>query len=202
APGEAPTNLINAGFYVVEPRLLERIPENARVNIERVTFPAVAADGSLYALGSDAYWIDTGTAASFLQANLDLVSGRRVVEAADIAPDATQRADGVWVCGGPVIDGTVESPAFVGAAAYVANGATVARSVIGAGARVEQGALVAGSVLLPGALVHRGAEVRGSIVGHGAVIGEGAQVGGLTVVQGGAAVDAGAALDGDRVQAA
>ena len=49
-PGEAPTNLINAGTYVLEPSVLDRIPGGRRVSIERETFPALVADGPLYAL--------------------------------------------------------------------------------------------------------------------------------------------------------
>ena len=45
------------------------------VNIERVTFPAMAADRSLYALDGQAYWIDAGTPATYLQANLDRLDG-------------------------------------------------------------------------------------------------------------------------------
>jgi mannose-1-phosphate guanylyltransferase len=198
APGTAPSNHVNAGFYVFEPRVVSRMPVDTPLHVEGVTFPAMAADGVLYAMASDAYWTDTGTASLFLQANLDVVAGLPR-NAVPVAPGAAQRNDGVWLAGGPVIDGTVESPAFVGEAAYVGSGATVARSVIGAGARVERGALVEGSVLLPGALVHQGAEVRGSIVGAGAVIGEGARLSGLTVVQGGAEVAGGAVLDGERV---
>ena len=44
-PGEAPTNLINAGTYVLEPSVLDRIPPGRRVSIERETFPALVADG-------------------------------------------------------------------------------------------------------------------------------------------------------------
>lgn len=193
-----PTNLINAGFYVLEPSVIARIPEGERIKIERATFPQMAAERTLYALGSDAYWLDTGTAALFLQANLDLVSGAR---GPLTKPAATQHNDGVWLSGGPVVDGTVESPAFVGEAAYVGAGAVVSRSVIGAGARVEAGAVVGGSVLLPGAFVHREAEVMDSIIGEEAEIGAGARVGGITVVQAGAVVDAGAVLDGERVHA-
>src|SRR5579863_5337094 len=49
APGTAPTNLINAGSYVLEASVLSRIPGDRRVNIERETFPAMVADGTLYA---------------------------------------------------------------------------------------------------------------------------------------------------------
>lgn len=203
APAEPPpTNLINGGFYVFEPRVIERIPAGTRVNVEREVFPRLVADGTLFATGSDEYWLDTGTAEQFLQANLDMVAGVRPCRGGALAPGAAQRNDGVWLVGGPVIDGTVESPALVGQAAFVASGAMVVRSVVGAGARVEAGAVIEGSVLLPGALVHRGAEVRGSIVGEGAVIGERARVSGLTVVQGGAEVETGAVLDGERVRAA
>ena len=68
-PGEAPTNWINAGTYVLEPSVLDRIPDGRRVSIERETFPAMVADGALYALHSDAYWIDAGTPEAYLQAS-------------------------------------------------------------------------------------------------------------------------------------
>src|ERR1019366_7248967 len=55
-PGTAPTNLINAGTYVLEESVLGRIPGGRRVSIERETFPALVADRGLFALPSDAYW--------------------------------------------------------------------------------------------------------------------------------------------------
>jgi hypothetical protein len=61
-PGGAPTNLINAGTYVLEPEVLERIPRGRRASIERETFPALAVQGVLYAQASDAYWLDIGNA--------------------------------------------------------------------------------------------------------------------------------------------
>lgn len=195
-----PTNLINAGFYVFEPQVIERIPVNEKLNIERVVFPAMVADGGLYAKACGEYWLDTGTAALYIRANLDMVAGER--GPGEVVPGASQRGDGTWIAGGPVLDGTVESPAFIGDAAYVARDATVSRSVVGAGARVEAGATVDGCVLLPGALVRRGARLRDSVVGDGAVIGEGADVSEVTVVQGGAEVAAGAVLRGERVRAA
>ena len=57
----APTNLINAGTYVFEPSFLERVPLGERVSIERVTFPAMAAEGRLFAMAEPSYWLDTGT---------------------------------------------------------------------------------------------------------------------------------------------
>ena len=42
--GTAPSNWINAGTYVLEPAVLDRIPAGSRVSIERETFPAIVAD--------------------------------------------------------------------------------------------------------------------------------------------------------------
>ena len=58
---EAPTNWINAGTYVLEPSVLDRIPGGRKVSIERETFPRMVADGTLFAMQSDAYWVDAGT---------------------------------------------------------------------------------------------------------------------------------------------
>ena len=195
---EAPTNLINAGTYVLEPSVLDRIAGDRRVSIERETFPALVEAGSCYALASDTYWIDTGTPAKFLQANADLLSGRRGDDTP--VPHARKVGERVWYGGaGPVVDGVVEGPSFVGDAAFVAKGAQVTASVVGSGARVADGAVVRDSVLLPGAVVAGGAVVEGSIVGEGAVVGEHARVTGLSVIGGNAKVEPGSVLDAARL---
>ena len=197
-PGEAPTNEVNAGFYVLEPEVVERIPDGRRVNIETETFPALVADGALFAVASDAYWTDTGTPALYIRANLDLLNGGRV----DVPAEGARRSEaGAWVLGRPVLDAGVGTGSLVGDAAFVGSGSTVSRSVVGAGCRVE-GATVEGAVLLPGAVLRPGAVVRDSIVGPGAVVGEGASVVGLSVVGEGVEVERGARLDGARLPAA
>jgi len=178
-PGEAPTNLINAGTYVLEPSVLGRIPADRRVSIERETFPALAADGALYASASESYWLDTGTPAAYLQAHADLLDGTRP---GTPAPGATALADRVWALNAPCIEGDVQPSSLVGAAAVVALGAAVRDSVIGAGALVAPGAAVTGSVLLPGAHIGEGASVSGSVIGPGAVVGAGCVIEPLTVV--------------------
>ena len=196
-PGQAPTNTINAGFYVMEPDVVDRIPDGRRVNVERETFPELAAEGSLYALASNAYWTDTGTPTLYLQANLDLVNGTR--PQAPVS-GARRGPDGAWVQGRPVVDALVAEGSFVGDAAFVGRHSVVHRSVVGAGCRVEGGS-VTGSVLLPGAVVRAGAVVEGSILGPGAMVAEGASVTGLSVVGAGVEVARQTVLAGARVPA-
>lgn len=193
---EAPTNDINAGFYVFEPSVIDRVPVDAVMHLESEVFPRMVEEGVLFGLSSSLYWTDTGTPPLFLQANLDYVRGLRGDAP---APGAKERSPGVWTLGGSVIDGEAVGPCLIGDAAFVAGGAVVEESVIGGGCRVESGAKVTRSVLLPGAVVHSGAVVDHSIVGEGAVIGVDAKVTDLTVVQGRAWVGEGASVVGGRV---
>ena len=68
------TNLVNAGYYVMEPSTLDRIASDRPVSVETEIFPKMAEDKTLYAVPSETYWIDAGTPETFLQANLDLVN--------------------------------------------------------------------------------------------------------------------------------
>jgi mannose-1-phosphate guanylyltransferase len=198
APGTEPGNLANAGTYVLEPSVLGRIPTGRRVSIERETFPAMVADGSLYALASDAYWIDTGTPAQYVAAQLDIVAGRRP----GIAPPGTSEIEpGVHVAPGAVVEGVLVAPCYVGAGAHVAAGATVSGSIVSAGASVGREAVVAASVLLSGATVGEHCRVEDSVVGPGAVVGLGSVVRAGTVVGPGHHVPPSASLEEARVPA-
>ncbi len=115
------------------------------MSIEREVFPAIVADGGLFAYADDAYWLDTGRPELYLQANLDVLAGRR----AHIS-DA----------------GALDPAAQIDAAA------TVSRSVVGAGCVIGAGALVEDSVVLPGGCIEPDAVVRRSIVAG--VVGRGA----------------------------
>lgn len=199
APGTAPSNQVNAGAYVLEPSVLDRVEPGVRVSIERHTFPALAAAGSLYARSFDVYWLDTGTPEAYLQAHADLLHGRRGLPP---APGARQLADRLWALGEVTVAGEAGAGTLLGDGAHVAGGATVSDSCIGAGARVAAGAVVTGSVLMPGSSVGPGARVERSILGTGSSVGDGAVVDAVSVVGDGARVDAGAAVHGGRVPAA
>ena len=139
---DAPSNWINAGTYVLEPSVIERIPGGRKVSIERETFPAIVADGGLYALQSDAAWVDAGTPASYLEVQLQLASRT------------------AWRNDGATIDPTaVVQRSVCGAGAVIAARAVVRDSVVGAGAWVEAGATVCGSIVGERARIGAGASI-------------------------------------------
>jgi mannose-1-phosphate guanylyltransferase len=163
-PGEAPTDLINAGVYILEPSVLGRIPEGVEWSAERALFPGLVEEGArLYATATDAYWMDVGTPEKYLTANLDALAGRfRTEVVPDPGPHANSLAEG----------------------AEVAPGARVSSACLASNVVVEEGATIERSVLLPGVVVSSGAEIRDSILGADVKVSAGARLSGATIGDG------------------
>lgn len=175
----APTNLINAGTYVFEPSVLDRIPFGEKVSIERVTFPEMVAEGQLFAMEDDSYWLDTGTPEAYLTAHFDILEGKRAT-----AQGVENISDGNYVAPG------VEIP----------EDASLHESVVDIGAVIGHGVRITRSVLLPGVVVGDGATIDHSIVGAGASIGSDATLGATSVIGFGATVSPGTTLSDARVE--
>jgi mannose-1-phosphate guanylyltransferase len=194
---EAPTNEINAGTYVLEASVLERIPEGCRVSIERETFPAMVRDRGLFARPDAGYWLDTGTPSAYLEANFDYLSGKR---GPLVGPGLVERGGpGVLLEGESDLEGDVVGPAVVFAGCVVETGARVERSILGPGCVISAGALVADSVLMAGCHVAADAKVSGSVMGPRSIVGQRADVKPVSVLGADAVVSSGTLVDGERV---
>lgn len=161
---------INAGTYLLEPAVLERIPAARACSIEREVFPVLAEEGALQGFPSDAYWRDIGTPSSYLAAIHDVLSGALHTEsptgAAYLGPGASVAPSAA-----------VDALSCIGEGAAVGAGARVAASVVGAGTRIGEGAVVEGAIVGEGVEVGAGAHLLpGVIVGDRAVIAAGAAV--------------------------
>jgi len=56
---EAPSNLINAGFYIIEPEVIDMIPDGFSM-LEKDIFPKLAKQGRLIGFPFLGQWFDTG----------------------------------------------------------------------------------------------------------------------------------------------
>ena len=163
-PGESPTNLINAGVYVMEPSVLDRIPRNEPWSAERALFPGLVEEGArLFATSTSAYWMDIGTPDKYLRANLDALHGRFTSTRIGI-PD--------------------ENHVLLGPEVRLDDDVRISSSCLGGRAEIHTGAEVRDSVLLPGAVVSRGARVEASVLGEASTVLEGASVLGRAIADG------------------
>ena len=147
-PDQIDTDEINAGAYFLERRVLDLIPPDREVSIEREVFPRLVGEG-LYGRRSEGYWIDIGTPERFRQACWDILEGR------------------IETPGGERIGEGVE----------IADSATIAeRAVIGPGSTIGPEAVIEESVLLANCRVGARARLRQAILGAGVELGEAAEV--------------------------
>ncbi|HEX2359295.1 MAG TPA: NDP-sugar synthase [Solirubrobacterales bacterium] len=185
-PAEIDTDEINAGAYVLERAVLDLIPPDREVSIEREVFPKLVGNG-LYGRRLEGYWIDIGRPDRYLQANWDILERRvETVRSEELGADGSWIADSAQVSAGA----TLNAPVFIDEGVEVAAGATIGpRAVLGPGTVVGEGAAVESSVLLATCTVGSGARLRGAILAShvevaagaepepGSVVGEGGLLG-------------------------
>ena len=184
-PHEVTTNSINAGTYLLEREVLDRIPAGRNVSIERETFPQlISGDRPLHAYATEDYWIDIGKPENYLKANLDILRGTMPLRTV-----------------GPSAEAAVKHPSFVGAHSTVDRRAEVGPGVVlGRGCRVAAQAHIYESVLWDGVVVGEGASIEGAVLAgdvhvganarieRGAVVGHGERIPAGSVVPAGARV--------------
>jgi NDP-sugar pyrophosphorylase family protein len=174
---EVTCRTINAGIYVLEPEVLEHIPEGQPFSFERELFPNLLKAGKpMLGVVSDAYWIDIGTPAKYLEVHRDILSGRfRSPGIPARNSDAPPR-------------GRIDSASIVSEGVTLGLGARIESSVIGANCRIDENVRIVDSVIWSGNTIDQGASIessilgRGCYVGHSAVLRPGTILGGKSVV--------------------
>lgn len=78
-PGDAPSDLINAGAYFLEPKVLDYIETGRLVSMEREIFPQIINDtGKFFGFEFKGYWIDVGRIKSYIDVNKFLMDNLKV----------------------------------------------------------------------------------------------------------------------------
>ena len=79
-----PTNNINAGCYIFKNTVINSIPKNKVVSVERDTFPdLISRGGKIFGFIDRSYWLDIGTPKALLKGSSDLVKGIALPDALD-----------------------------------------------------------------------------------------------------------------------
>lgn len=94
-------DLINAGFYVMSPEFIEKIPAGRPSSIERDIYPQLIAEGGpLYGVAPGGFWLDLGRAEQLLSATQSLLSGGVRTCAPGISVgEGTVIASSTWING-------------------------------------------------------------------------------------------------------
>ena len=171
---EITVNTINAGTYILEPRVLDYIPAGENHSFEYGLFPnLLERKENFYAhIPQRAYWMDIGTPERYLQAHLDLLAnrvGRIHIKERRGNFDAATMAE-------------IDELSLIGNGCTIKPGAQIINSVLGDGCHIEEKAVIENSVVWAHTRVGAGAQISKAIIGRGCHIGRSAKVGAGTVM--------------------
>jgi len=161
-PEQVTCNTINAGIYILEPKVLDYIPEGELFMFEYQVFPKLLEhEQPFYAYIWPGFWRDIGTAAMYLEANLDVLAGR--LNLLDRLPQ--ERGD--------KFDETaqIDMLSVVDPSCTIKAGAQIINSVVSRNCYIEERARIENSVVRSGSRIGAGATLQGAVVGKGCHIG-------------------------------
>ena len=171
---EITCNNINAGTYILEPKVLDFIPPGENYSFEYGLFPDLLKRNEIFYahVPPRTYWIDIGTPDRYLEAHQDLLANR--VQRIHIK-ERRGTFDSATVA-------EIDELSIIGDDCQIKPGAQIINSVLGAGCFVEERARVEDSVVWPHTRIGTAATVSRSIIGRGCHIGRSAVVGAGSVL--------------------
>ena len=141
------TNQINAGCYVFNPRVLESIPLDTVVSVERETFPLLVKNGAdVYGYVENSYWVDIGTPQALMKASVEIVKRNGeflIMPGSNVDPSAqltggSSIAPGTQIAAGAHIQSSiVESDCSIGKDAQIIHSFISRGTKVAAGVKIE-----------------------------------------------------------------
>lgn len=156
-------NTINAGIYVLEPNILELIPDGEKYSFEYQLFPDLLARKAKFNafISNDNYWLDIGTPQRYLQANLDFINGKIKF---------LQKKSKNELNSFPLVE--IDNKSIVGENSLIKRGAKIINSVIGDNVVIEQNSTVENSVVWSNAQIGVNTKIIDSVFAYNLKIGE------------------------------
>jgi NDP-sugar pyrophosphorylase family protein len=159
---DAPSELINAGTYLLEPAAVDRIPQGRKVIIEREVFPALANEGTLFGYVHTGTWFDIGNIEDFRNANFTLLENKtcgKVIVGKDARVSKSVKLTGSVLVGDDTI---VEDEANLGP-----------RTIVGRRVRVGRNASIVDSIVFDNTEMGSNSSIKGAVIGDSVTIGKG-----------------------------
>ncbi len=162
--GQVFSDTINTGIYVLEPEVLDLIPDGQSFDFSKDLFPLLLErDYPLFGYVADGYWCDIGNFEQYMAAHKDILD-RKV----QIDPPGFRMAENVWVGEGVDIEDGAElrGPMVLGDHCKVERGAVIREfTVLGHNVVVKQDSFVHRALIYDNSYIGTGCHLRGCVVG-------------------------------------
>lgn len=160
-------NTINAGIYILEPKVLDLIPKGEKYSFEYQFFPHLLYKKENFQafMAGDNYWLDIGTPERYLQAHCDLMS-RRIKNIQSNKINDFQKS----------VDAEIDANSCIAEGCVIKSQAKIINSVLGKGVIIAENSIIKNSVIWAGTTVNSSTSIMGSIIGNDCRIGKNALV--------------------------
>lgn len=187
------SDTVNTGTYILEPSVLDYLPENTESDFSKDLFPLLLEkEEPMYGFVADGYWCDVGHLDAYRESQYAALDQKVEIDFA-----YEERRSGLWVGQNTSIDATakIETPALIGSNCRIGPGVNIeAGTIIGdnvtVGAYADlkrpilwNGAIIGDEVHLRACVISRGTRVdrrahvlEGAVVGSLSTVGEEAQI--------------------------
>jgi mannose-1-phosphate guanylyltransferase len=160
ACGTEPTKLINAGVYIVSPKIFDYIPADRAVSMEREVFPKLCEEGKLYGHITSGLWIDIGKPEDYLQTNKLIM---------DSLPDRRIKYNGSKT--------ELKNPVVIDKGVSIGENCVIGPYVVlGKNISLGKNVHIQNSVIFQDTKIDDNASIDGALIGEGAHIGKGTKI--------------------------
>ena len=167
---DAVSNMINAGCYILEPQVFDRMP-NGPHSMERDVYTPIASEGLLNGFAFQGHFVDAGTPSSWLDGMQVCIAGKRW---------STGRLNGNSWFGEGISNGGETSFSAIGHNTTINPGAEIVRCAVLDNAIIGENATIVECLIGEGATISNNSELVSVVVDYGAIVPEGhSQFGGV-----------------------
>lgn len=160
------SDTVNTGTYILEPEVLDYLPENEESDFSKDLFPLLLEKGEpMYGYVAEGYWCDVGHLEAYREAQYDGLSKK-----VNLDFPYHEKSMGIWVGNNTYIDpsAVIETPALIGDNCRI-------------GARVS---IEAGTVIGDNVTIGTDADLKRPIIWNGATVGDEAHLRACTIARG------------------
>ena len=157
------SDTVNTGIYVLEPSVLQRIPEQERYDFSKDVFPALLEAGEpMYGYATKEYWCDIGDLSAYRQCHFDILNNLVKVKL-----NGNRIDNNIYIEKGVEIDNSamIVPPVYIGENVTIGKYAHIESfSVIGSNSYIGAHSKVKRCILYDNVKVGNFCEVKGSTV--------------------------------------
>lgn len=173
--GEVFSDTINTGIYIIEPDVLNMVPDDRPYDFSKELFPQILENGlPIYGYVAEGYWTDVGNHQQYLEVHRDILDGL-----VDIQVPGHRLENNVWIGDGVEVadDAKLSGPLLIGDHVKVEGGSKVREyTVLGDNVVVKHDNFIHRTIVMDNTYIGPSCHIRGAVIGRNCDVKSGVRV--------------------------